>query len=1218
MASSKQPTRPTTASPAVSEITDTPSSAPAQPDPSLPSFSASPATLPRITLSFHALRQLTSLLPLPPPAVATPRLQSPKTTTKKKTKDDGPASDPSAPLTYVFSFPSFASLIPALPSSALPTAAPSAPAVFSPPIVLDQSTSSILPLTFAHVEEVRSPALLLDALSSADFTLSLYAFSPVAASDKKGATAARKGKDAAPAESTSAYPPESLTLLSSVRVPTDPLKLLPPTWLPLPLRPTSAAPAPSALPEQTVSATPELQLSVTVSEELVKPEEAEQCFTLTVTVGAVRRLPADVLPDEGGPTRPGSAAVASPRSLGKAAKAGKKDDRDTDGVYTLVYEVPVAESEKRTVWTERIILRRLTDEERAEAPTVRGRWNDAREEANAAAAAAEAAEPAKREAAAPAARKGGKAPTTTAAPSTPRSAVPAVATAPSQPSVSGSVLVFDHRQSVLLGPTALQPLTALITGSLFPVQLTVTKPSSDPADPIRGLALVDLGELAKPGVTRVEGWWALTQTGGLPQRPAASPAAEAGKKVIKIPAASKATDTFDACRSCVWLSVELSRPLSPIPEPLPISALLPAPVVAPPSLLSALFPPSLAFLSQPPPHLLSSLHDLLAPLLTASTSPSSLLPLTRRLEPLLAELAECNHGAEDAATPADKDRIRNELWLEVMRAVTRWHDEQRDGKATSRRANRLVMVADAIRRWGTQAAEAEEMSDVALARLHHENRITAATGWTEEEGGGEAAQAALVDALYDYAAFALRRGETEHAEVSLRKVLSIAQHVPSLLLLAVVLLEAGYLREADDLLHQLPAPSSAEPLAVAVLSLLYQHTEQDELLEAAVSGINPTLALLPATQPPSPLTAAALGSLPFTQLGWSFDGSAHVSLLGARYALAMGLPGSAHVWVRAVLGAEDVRGIEEEKEGPNADANRNAVRYGAWLHRALLLLRDGETAVAAEHAARIVRALELHSPASTASTTLAPAVRLYFLTRLAAIMQACRRMDDCEALLLAYTALIPAHRDLPLHLPSLAALTRLLLAKQNRVMALSLLSSLLPSTTPSSALSSPWLHLLYAEALYADGQYSEAMAQCSEASLREPGNSRVYAQLCCGHCKLWKAKQAQRRARRSRRAAPSPPLPVHLHLLRLLPLPLPAVAGVDGGRPPLLRAVALRAFRSADVHHAAAVGACDGLPVPGGRAGVVRARDAGRGRARVARGGEGGEGGGGRQCADGY
>ena len=573
---------------------------------------------------------------------------------------------------------------------------------------------------------------------------------------------------------------------------------------------------------------------------------------------------------------------------------------------------------------------------------------------------------------------------------------------------------------------------------------------------------------------------------------------------------------------------------SPYPTLCPCQFLLPAPVVTSPSLLSVLFPPSLAFLSEPSPPLLASLHGVLSPLLSSPVSAASLPHVTRRLEPILADIVHQRYSHTDLVSPLDKDRARNEVWLEVMKAVQSWQaadDLQTVGQGRS------SQVAEAICRWGVNAREAEEMEDFALARLHHENRITAATGWMVERGG-ERAQGVLVAVLYEYAGFACRRGETEFAEVSLRKALSLTPHTPSLLLLVLLMLEVGELREAYELMQDCTA-SHSEPLVAAVLTVLYHHMEEDALLAGVIASVNPTIAALSPTHPPSPLTAEALGDLALSQLGWSFDGSLHLSVLGMRYAYAMGLKGAAEVCVRAVIAAEEGRGIEEEKEAGKGDAS-NPIRYLAWLHLALLQVDQAQYSRAVESVGRVVRGFDLLSSAVVEEqSSLPPPVLMFALTRAARVLHACRRVEDCESLLVSYVALIPDHPALPLHLPSISQLTRIFLAKQNRGAALSLLSSLIPSqaSTPTS----PWLHLLYADALYADGQYDVALSQCSEASLQESSNSRVYGLLSPIHCRLWKVQQTQRekveaaeQRHHRRSSASSSPFAPSLHLQSLL------------------------------------------------------------------------------------
>ena len=432
------------------------------------------------------------------------------------------------------------------------------------------------------------------------------------------------------------------------------------------------------------------------------------------------------------------------------------------------------------------------------------------------------------------------------------------------------------------------------------------------------------------------------------------------------------------------------------------------------------------------------------------------------------------------------------------------------------------------------------MDDAALARLHHESRITAATGWLEEKGG-EAATAALVLTLYDYAGFALRRGEGEHAEVSLRKALRLsADHTPSRLLLTVMMLEAGQLREAVELMHGCQVAAESEPLVGAVLVLLYYHMEEDELLAGVTAATNRTLAGRSPSDGPSAVTAAALGSLPFSQAGWAWDASPHVGLLGARYAQAFGFRAAAHVYLRAVIAAEEGRGVQEEKTAGTGPPPLTL--YLAWLQLALLLSAEGEHGRAMELASRVIRGMDLLAPGGGVRAEVEPGQLMYILTRAAQVMWAGKRVDEAEGLLLAYTRLVGQDPTLAPHLPSVALLTRHLLAKQSRVLAVSLLGSLVRGAGgDGGATVSPWLHLLYAEALYADAQYSDALQQCSAASLKEAGNSRVYAQLCQIHCKLWKAQQAVREKaeaaeeRRHRRSpAASSPFSPSPHLRSLL------------------------------------------------------------------------------------
>ena len=918
-----------------------------------------------------------------------------------------------------------------------------------------------------------------------------------------------------------------------------PLRLLPPTWVTLPLVRAGGGKG----GEEGVAEQVEVQVEVGGEGWVGSEQHEKECLTLTVTVGSVRNLPAGLLSEEVPMTsRPGTAAVK--------AKVGG------DG-GCISYEVPLGGGELRRVYSDRLSVRPVTEEERAQAMDVRGRWDDAREaEAQAAVAAAAAQRDAAAAAAqAQTARKGGERPASPR-PSPDPAPLPAPLP-PQQPQLSNAALVAEHALTTFLTPLALAPLSSLIDSSLFHLHFSLPNTSSS-SSPLTGLAPVDLGHLAHPGITRVEGWWAMTQL-NLPT-PSLPPATDPSKKSAPAKpasatrkkdggAADSASDpslpSLDACRTCVWVAVELSRPLIPTPPIPPIADLLPLPPLTEQSLLSALFPPSLAFLSSPPPSLIGPLRAALAPLLSLSSpplSPSSLPHLARRLSPLLARFLHSLPLPSPSPHP-HPGRLRAEIYAHLMREVRRWQEAQGEevaGEQGKGRGGRGARVREAVVRWGGLAREAEGMGDLALARLHHERRITAATGWVEERaqaGGGaeeEEGQAALTSALYDYAAFALRRAEREHAEISLRKALRLSpSHVPSLLLLATLLLDGGSLREADTLLKA-SRVERGKPLVEAVWLLLCEEAEEDEERDALLAAINPTLPSLPPSHPPSPsaLTSAALSSLPYSQLGWSLDASSSLPLIGARYALAMRLHRAAQVWLRGALHPDDVRGVEEEKEGGREGGEgrggRSLSRYGGWLHWALLLHERGEVEAAVGHAGRVVRALGWLEQGGVDRVVEQWGVEvvMYFLTRLGGIMEGGRRVDECEGLLMAYAALIPAHPALPLHLPSIGLLVHLLLARQDRRGAITLLSSLLalPSPFPTSA----WLHLWYAEALYADAQYGQALTQCSAASLREPSSGRVYAQLSAIHCRLWKAKQTQRQRVEAaeHRAHRRPPYPL--------------------------------------------------------------------------------------------
>ena len=312
-------------------------------------------------------------------------------------------------------------------------------------------------------------------------------------------------------------------------------------------------------------------------------------MTMTVTVKSIRNLPAAILPTPTDASQP--AVLPSPRpATAKGAKAtGKKEEKETaEDVFTIAYDVPIGPSERRLCWTEKAAARSPTDDEKE--AEVRGRWDDAREaEAVEAAQAAIAAEAVKREAAAALvpAKKGAK-------PATPPTTAPAPAvealhitvTAPAAPAVSASVLAFDHSQAVFLLPSALPPLSSLIHTALFPVQLTVTRGEGDAGEAVRGVALVDLGELVIPGRTRLEGWWAMTQTAGIQRSPIPSTApVDAPKKGKPAPlprgrrrrrAERRSTRSTPVGRPCGSVST-CPAPwcLSPLRRPLPTSCLCP-------------------------------------------------------------------------------------------------------------------------------------------------------------------------------------------------------------------------------------------------------------------------------------------------------------------------------------------------------------------------------------------------------------------------------------------------------------------------------------------------------------------------------------------------------------------------------------------------------------------------------------------------------------------
>ena len=1197
--------------PAASPKPAVPAATPPTTAPAMDLVTTAPAATPspRITLTIHSLRNITQLLPTAS-TLAVPSLTSPSSrlstaaSGKKKGKEEAAQLDSAAQLTYVLSFPSFASLTPPLPSAVYPTTVVSSPPVFSPLLTVDASTSAAsLPVSFTHSEPIASVAVLLDAIHSTSLTVTLHSYSATAAQpDKKTAAAADKkkpaAKDAAAAkdDTTNAaptYPAESLTTVGTVSVPVHQL-----------LRGASEVSGVYVLKAAgEVGEAVEVELTIAVSEALLTADGAANTNTLTLRLHSYHNLPLGFFDDV---QPPSSAAVDSrpATAAGKGAAKGKEDKDNkaaaaVDDIFTLLYVVPLSADTNATVWTETATVRLPTEAERAIGqPTVIGRWNDApaakaTDEATTAVPPGTASKDKRGDlqsarvksprpdTAAPAA--GGKkvadkkdvaADTATAAASTAVAAVVA-------PAVSNAVLSFEFARTTLLTPAAVTAFkSSIANNTLFPIQLSCTRLASasatEPQLSITGLSMLDLASLLLPGRTRVDGYFAVTQTSAAAVKGSGedkkgkgkSGTDKGGKKKDEAGSAaagsgSDAIDTFDACHTYVHLSLELAKPLLPTPPPLPLSELVPASSVTPsPSPLSeldSLFPPDLSFLhtdasSSARRTFRQQVRQVVEQLRrSASGSRGWEDGWRRRLEDTLYRLVRTRftlelgmvRGKEEEART--RQRLCNEAYSELMDEVDAVLADDDGGAERTAADDRAEQVEDGVRLWSQLAQQAEEMEDYVLAAYHHASCLQATRAFHRQHHSDVSRQL-LLASLYAQAAFLCRRGQWEQAELALHDVLAEEDaHLPSQLLLACLLLEHGRLQEAHDLLQPLLTLSLANhPLVQAVLVLLYHHEEEDEHKDATLAQANNTLrSLPPSIDDTDPLVHVALSSTPSSQCGWAWLHSGDVCVLGARYGAAMGLGRSVAVWLSGVLRAEELREAKEEKEmeeapaqsdederlrraedeevkddgplSPSSAHHRRLVKHAALLQYALLLSSQQQDALALRCANRIAAAVDIASPTSAALPN--AAARMYFLTRLAAIYYACKRVEECEPLLLAYTALLPRHSHLPLHQPSLSLLTRLLLTKQKRALILALLAPLVAqqrANTSTATIQPPthWLLLTWLEGLYADGRWSECVDVAAEVSRAEPVNARWCGVLCCVETRLWKEREDERDRRR--------------------------------------------------------------------------------------------------------
>ena len=1111
-------------------------------------------------------------------------------TTKKKGKDEAAQPDPAAPLTYVLSFPSFASLAPLLPAATIPTPSVTSPPVFSPLLTLDASTpAASLPVLFTHSEPIASVPVLLDAIHSAPFAVTLHSYSATAAQpDKKTAAAADKKKSAKEAaakdesaNSAPTYPPESLTTVGTVSVPVQQLL-------------SGAGEVSGVYVLKAVGEAGEAveaEVTVAVSEPLLTADEANNTNTLTLGLHSYHNLPLgffdDVQPAGSGTaeSRPPSAAAGKGAAKAKEDKAAAAVPED---IFTLLYRVPLSADTHTTVWSETATLRLATEAEKGSGqPEVIGRWNDASakttEEATAAAVPATPATASKDKRAElqsgksprpdTAAKKASAASVEAAAASATGAAVAVVA----PPTVSNAVLSFEFARTTLLTPSAVTAFRSSITNNtLFPVQLSCTRvgsaSASEPQLSITGLSLLDLSSLLLPGRTRVDGYFAVTQTSAAAVKGSADDkkgkakgGMDKGKKKDEASGGaagngSDVIDTFDACRTYVHLSLELAKPLVPTPPPLPLSDLVPASYASaspsPLSDLDALFPPDLSFLytdasSSARGTFRQQVRRLVEQLRAAGGGSGWGDGWRRRLEATLYRLVQTRftlnltvvRGKEEE--DRTRQRLCNEACIELMDEVSAVLAES-DSREQTVTDSRAQQVEDGVRLWSQLAQQAEEMEDYVLAAYHHASCLQATRAY-HRQYHTDVSRQLLLASLYSHAAFLCRQGQLEGAELALHDVLAEEDaHLPSLLLLACMMLEQGRLQEAHDLLQPLLSLSLINhPLVQAVLVLLYHHEEEDEKKEDALTHANTTLRALPASvDDTDPLVHVALSSAPASQCGWAWLHSGDVCVLGARYGAVMGLGRSVAVWLSGVLRAEELREAKEEKEmetptqqqdgeraneepdnigplSPTSASHRLLVKHAALLQYALLLSSEQQDALALRCANRIAASLNIASPTSAA---LPIAVRLYFLTRLASIYYACKRLEECEPLLLAYTSLLPRYSHLPLHQPSLALLTRLLLTKQKRAQALALLAPLVAQqrANVSDASSQPpshWLLLTWLDGLYADGRWNECVDVAAEVSRAEPANARWCGVLCCVETRLWKEKEEERDKRREQEEA---------------------------------------------------------------------------------------------------
>ena len=1164
------------------------------------------AVLPRITVTLHALRNLASLLPpaaaSSSSAAAPPPLASPDPKAKKKGKEEQ-TTDAAASLSYLLSFPTFASLTPPLPPASYPTVPATFAPVFSPLLSLTSSSPLSLPVSFSYSEDIPSIPLLASALPSASFPLSLFSFSPSAAApqDKKKPDAKAKTAKADQTATAPAplYPAETLTLIGSASLPLQRL-----------LQGESSVRGWYALNAGGEDGCVEAEVELTASDALVAAEDVSRCNEFTLRVDDVRDLPAALLEDAAG------GAASRPNT------AGKKDDAaaaSSDLVFTLLYELPLGGSERRPVWTERgqQAVRKLTEEESLEQRSVSGQWREPQQDQQPAAQtpAPDTGKSAASPTRPPTARKqpSKAAPTSSAPPKAEEESAAAAAPSAAAPVVSNCAVSFDFSSSSFLCPEAAAALSQSIESDApFPVQLTVRRAlAGGDAAVVVGVALLDLLELRMPGVCKVEGWFALTQSsspvpairagGAADDKKKGKTSAASGKKKEEGVAAGEAMmDTLDACRSSVFVSVTLSRPLVPLPVA-PPDAQLTQPSSPPLTVLQALFPGPHDVGQAPSPATVSTLRASLRSLLSSLSRGGSLgeeaqWQWRRRLESVIADVVRERFsftlGSESLSDEEDsrrRERLQSELMAELMlevRAVAQQEEEQADKQAEQHRAGSSAVyhrVRDAVTQWGRLAQAAEAMDDLHLSRLHHERRVTAAHGWWEEQRSDEQSQAARVSALYDYAAFTMRRGELSAAEAMLRRVREMRpQHLPSTLLLSLLLLESGGLWEATELLSPLRPSSAAasppHPLLSALLVLLFHHQQEDELKEQAIAAANAALSASSAAGDGG-LFAAALSTVPQCECGWDWEQTRDVCLLGTRYALAFGMRGSAAVWLAAVAGGEaGWREEKEEKQAPAAEAagddtvstaagNSEAegtqsawnaeTRYAALLQHSLLASSQQQHAQAVQSARLILDDLQL---SSSSSLPVSVALQLHLLSRLAAVFHCAKRTEEAESLLQSYHSLLRLQSSLPVDVASVSLLTRVLLSKQRRVAALSLLSWSLAAVRSRGEQSSAlcWLLLLHGEALYADGRFEAAADELSAATVLDPANCRGEGWLACCDLRIGRQhreqaesrqQQEERASRRQqqRAAAPTPFPPPHLLLPSsppftcppCYPLPLP-------------------------------------------------------------------------------